>query len=92
MPFMKSERVYIWVTLKFIIADKFDGVQISSPDSDYNSDDDSTENEVMYKEIGQFYLEYCVFWDYQILRLMKSNCLCRHLSLISLSFNTLMIK
>eukprot|EP00105_Crassostrea_gigas_P043882 XP_019928030.1 PREDICTED: sodium/potassium/calcium exchanger 3 [Crassostrea gigas] len=32
--------------------DKFDGVQISSPDSDYNSDDDSTENEAMYKEIG----------------------------------------
>lgn len=61
MPFMKSERVYIWVTLKFIIADKFDGVQISSPDSDYNSDDDSTEHEAMYKEIGQFYLEHCVF-------------------------------
>lgn len=32
--------------------DKFDRVQISSPDSDYNSDDDSTENEAMYKEIG----------------------------------------
>lgn len=50
----KTVWLYIWVTLKFIIADKFDGVQISSPDSDYNSDDDSTENEAMYKEIGQF--------------------------------------
>lgn len=41
------------MTLKFLIADKFDGVQISSPDSDYNSEEDSTENETMYKEIGQ---------------------------------------
>ena len=35
------------------LVDKWDNVQSASPDSDYNSEEDAGEQDVMYKEIGQ---------------------------------------